>query len=75
MKSGAAMAQLQQPQQQQTIPCNAFQKNPDGSWSPTRQVTISGPNGQGTMNPGVSFRPGVAFMGIDMATALEQQCR
>lgn len=70
------MAQLLQPAQPQisTVPCDAFQHNPDGSWSPLHRVTITGPNGQVTMGPGVAFRPGVAFMGIDMATVLNRQC-
>jgi hypothetical protein len=57
-----------------TIPCSVFQKNPDGSWSAKQQITITGPNGQVTISPGVSYRPGVAFMGIDLAAQLEQQC-
>jgi hypothetical protein len=57
------------------VPCDAFRKNPDGSWSPVRQVVIAGPNGPVTVNPGTSYWVGVAFMGIDLASRLEQQCK
>ena len=68
-----AAAQVQP--QTTLVPCDAFQKNPDGSWSPVRQVVIAGPNGQVTVSPGASFWSGVAYMGIDLASRLEQQCR
>ena len=40
-----------------------FQTNQDGSISPKATVKIGGT----TMNPGVSFRPGVSFSGVDLA--------
>ena len=57
------------------VPCDAFKKNPDGSWSPVRQVVIAGPNGHVTVNPARSFWPGVAYMDIDLGSRLEQQCK
>ena len=48
-----AAAQVQP--QTTLVPCNAFQKNPDGSWNPVRQVVIAGPDGQVTVSPGTSF--------------------
>ena len=68
-----AAAQVQP--QTTLVPCDAFQKNPDGSWSSVRQVVIAGPNGPVTVNPGTSYWVGVAFMGIDLASRLEQQCK
>ncbi|MFC1926853.1 hypothetical protein ACFLWV_03795 [Chloroflexota bacterium] len=56
------------------IPCEAFQKNPDGSWSCVRPVTISGPSGQIQIGPGMSFNRGVLFMGVDLATLLDENC-
>ena len=56
------------------IPCDAFKKNADGSWNPTRELTFTSPKGPMTMRPGVSFRPGVPFSGVDMATVLDQLC-
>jgi hypothetical protein len=57
-----------------TFPCDAFAKNADGSWTPTREVTFRGPNGQFAMRPGVSFRPEVACSGMDLAAVLERLC-
>ena len=55
---------------QQTLNCSDFKKNPDGSWSPVRPVTLNGV----TMGPGVSFNPGVSFGGVDLASILNKQC-
>ena len=68
-----AAAQVQP--QTTLVPCDAFQKNPDGSWSSVRQVVIAGPNGQVTVSPGTSVWSGVAFMGIDLGSRLDQQCK
>lgn len=59
-----------------TFPCDAFVKNPDGSWTPTRDVNIAMPNGGDvlTVGPAASFRPGAAVRGFDLAALLEQQC-
>jgi hypothetical protein len=71
----AGLAQsAQQPTQTQTasvpLTCFDFQRNPNGSWSPMHPIQI---NGVG-MGPSVAFNPGVAFGGVDLATALNQQC-
>jgi len=75
-----ARAQFAPPLQlapQQTVPCESFHKNDNGSWSPTRQVTITSPDGsmRVTLGPGASFGSGVRFAGIDLYTLLEQNCR
>ena len=59
-----------------TFPCDAFVKNPDGSWTPTRDVNIVMPNGGDVLTVGstVSFHPGKAVRGLDVAALLEQQC-
>jgi hypothetical protein len=67
--SGAPIAQ-----ETVTFPCDAFEKNADGSWTPAREVTFRGPHGQFTMRPGVSFRPDVTCSGMDMAAVLERLC-
>ena len=67
--SGAPIAQ-----ETVTFPCHAFEKNTDGSWAPTHEVTFRGPSGQFTMRPGVSFRPDAACSGMDMAAVLERLC-
>jgi hypothetical protein len=61
-----ARAQTQAP-----LTCADFQRNPNGSWSPVRAVTLNGV----MMGPGVAFTPGVLFGGVDLATILNQQCR
>ena len=71
----ALPAAAQSQPQTTLVACDPFQKNPDGSWSPLRQVVIAGPNGPVTVSPGMSFWSGVAFMGIDLALRLEQQCK
>ena len=58
------------------IPCDGFARNPDGSWTPTRDVNIPNPTGAGVVTVGsaVSFRPGVPILGLDLAAVLERQC-
>jgi hypothetical protein len=79
MLAGSASAKAEQLRfaQAQTVPCDAFQRNPNGTWSPTRQITITLPNnsGQISLGPGVSFGSGVRFGGIDLYSLLEQNCR
>lgn len=55
---------------QSGLTCADFQHNSDGSWSPVHPVTINGV----TMGPGVAFREGVSFGGVDLAAALNKQC-
>ena len=55
------------------IPKDAFQKNPDGSYSVIKSVTFKGPAGTIALNPGMSFRQGVVFMGIDIAKVLDEK--
>jgi len=55
------------------IPKDAFQKNDDGSYSVTKPVVIKGPNGEINLNPGMTFRRGVMFMGIDIAKTLDEE--
>jgi len=59
-----------------TFPCDAFVKNPDGSWTPTRDVNIVMENGGDvlTVGPAATFQPGKEVRGFDMAAHLEQQC-
>jgi hypothetical protein len=59
-----------------SFPCDAFVKNPDGSWTPTRVVNIVMPNGGEvlTVGPAASFHPGRTIRGLDVAAFLEQQC-
>src|SRR6516165_5136118 len=56
---------------QQQIPCDAFMRNPNGTWLATRQVTVNGV----TMGAGALLRRGVSFNGYDLAVLLEERCR
>ena len=47
--------------------------HPDGSYEPKRSITIAKANGRVTLNPGVRFRAGVKFMGIDITEILDQE--
>ena len=38
------------------LACENFKRNSDGSWTPVRRVTIVGPNGPFTVEPGQKFR-------------------
>ncbi len=45
-----------------------FRQNPDGSWSPIRDISL-GDNIK--IGPSMSFRKGVLFNGVDIAKKLE----
>jgi glycerol uptake facilitator-like aquaporin len=57
------------------FPCEAFQMQPNGMLAVVQSVTITGPSGQISMNPGMSFGPGVAMMGINVYDVYRQNCR
>ena len=58
------------------IPCDAFKKHDDGSWTPTRDVNVELPDGNVlTVGPAVSFKPGNPIRGLDLAAVLERECR
>ena len=58
--------------QNERLPCEAFYKNPDGSWTATQSVFLPG-TGRVSRVGGV-FRPGVAVDGFDVAAALDKAC-
>ena len=53
----------------------AFFRNEDGSWTCIDPVTIEHPQGRVQVSPGTMITPGVPFMGVDLATWLDQQIR
>jgi hypothetical protein len=58
-----------------SFPCDAFVKNSDGSWTPTRDVNIAMPNGGDVVTvDGGELCSGKALRGLDLAALLEQQC-
>jgi hypothetical protein len=59
--------------QEDEMPCDAFTKNPDGSWTVTRATFIAGPNF--SVRVGGVFRPGETYKGYDLAAHLAEACR
>ena len=56
------------------LPCDAFVKNEDGSWSATRNVAVPGPGRVFNVREGAQFRPGMTFMGMTLAEDFEKAC-
>ena len=58
------------------IPCDAFKKQENGSWVPTRDVNVELPDGNVlTVGPAASFPPGQSIRGLDLGASLERECR
>jgi hypothetical protein len=60
--------------QAQTLACDAFAKNADGSWAALRHVRVPGPGTTFNVNGGAVFRPTDSFMGMNLAQALDHDC-
>jgi hypothetical protein len=59
------------------LSCANFRQNPDGSWTPLRRVTIVGPNGPFTVEPGQVFRiqlEGTTNYNVKIAETLDDIC-
>lgn len=56
------------------IPCDAFVKNDDATWSALRSVPIRGVGESLTIREGSVLRPGAAIRGVDLASVLDEQC-
>ena len=50
----------------------AFRRNADGSWTCIQDATFQGPDRQIRVAIGMIFRPGEAFMTVDIAKWLEE---
>jgi hypothetical protein len=53
------------------LSCGDFDRNPDGSWSPVREVTVNGV----TLGTGAPINQGMSFGGIDLAATLNERCQ
>jgi hypothetical protein len=51
----------------------AFWRNEDGSWICIDPVTIDHPKGRMQVAPGMTFRPGMLYMGVDLASWLDEE--
>src|SRR5471032_2945667 len=56
------------------LPCEDFIKNPDGSWTPQRDVPVAGLGRKLTLRQGGALAPGAAILSVDFAALLQQQC-
>ena len=57
-----------------SLPCGDFIKNPDGSWTPVRDVRVDGVGRKLVLRAGGELRPGAAILSVDYAALLDQQC-
>ncbi len=67
----------QSPVTLENLPCDAFRKNPDGSWTcikPVILLALQNPQGQLPIRPGFTFKKGVKFMSMDIAKILDKKC-
>jgi hypothetical protein len=55
-----------------TIPCDAFAKNPDGSWTVLGTTYIEGPDVK--VQEGAIFQPGRIIRGYDIAAMIAKAC-
>jgi hypothetical protein len=54
--------------------CDAFKVQPNGRLEVVRPVTITGPNGKMTLNPGISFGPQGLYMGANIFELYQKNC-
>ena len=54
---------------------SAFWRNEDGSWICIDPITIEHPQGRVQVAPGATFRPGIPYMGVDLALWLDEQIK
>ena len=56
------------------FPCDAFKVQPNGRLEVVRSVTITGPKGKMTLNPGISFGPQGLYMGANIFELYRKSC-
>jgi hypothetical protein len=56
------------------FPCDAFKVQPNGRLEVIRSVTITGPKGKMTLNPGISFGPEGLYMGANIFELYRKSC-
>jgi hypothetical protein len=63
----------------QQLPCQAFQRNVDGSWSPNGIVNMTVDGALVVIGPGLTIRPGSLILGkvggLDLGAKLEADCK
>ncbi|WOJ88538.1 hypothetical protein RZS28_11980 [Methylocapsa polymorpha] len=56
------------------LSCDAFKKNPDGTWSPKNRMTLSTDGMDLAVGPGAKFVSGAHFGRLDLYAILERNC-
>jgi hypothetical protein len=70
-QGGGAMQQPANP----PLPCDAFRKNPDGSWTATRAVTVKASAWTISVGPDTTYAPkAINLNGVDFAKFLDDHC-
>jgi hypothetical protein len=69
-----ALASLAAPAQAQSVPCDSFMRNQDGSWTALQEVRFPAGGRIFNVRAGSVLRPGAAILGLDMADILAKEC-
>lgn len=57
------------------VPCDAFRKNPDGSWTATRAVSVNVGSGTVSVGANTTFAPhAIRLNDVDFANFLDGRC-
>ena len=56
------------------LDCSDFFKNPDGTWSPVRPLTVLEPSGLAELRLGIRLHPGPVFPTAQLAARLSAFC-
>lgn len=56
------------------LKCSDFQKNQDGTWSPTHTVAIPAGGARISLSPKDSIRPGASTAGVPLGATLNSEC-
>ena len=54
--------------------CDAFKKNPDGSWTSIKAAALKVENRTIVISEGITFNKGEPFMFLDVAEWLDEHC-
>jgi hypothetical protein len=56
------------------LTCDDFQRNTDGTWSPTHEVAVRRSGLIVTLKPGETYGEGSTIIGLPLADMLDKQC-
>ena len=67
-------AQAQSKATASSLTCTDFQRNPDGAWTPSHEITLRRQGLIVTIKPGEVFGAGTTIIGLPLADMLDKQC-